>query len=678
MKKQILIFLSLIFAGLISASLANAETAYSLNYMRTLNWDGSWGPQVWTTIIQGDSVIAQDADVIYSTTQGNWLPANTKTDSLKLKVAGTKVRYAGKDPRAGIWVMYRVWDNTKVSVQSLTWGNHGQQKLNRTDIFQRASETQILINGASQAIAIGGSYEIQRFTWNPGDNGQGLSYLKINNINSSYFDVEQFVWEYDEEHDTAYTRIDSYIQGAAPPAVAPTVLTNDATNVQETSATLNGNITNTGGVNCDQRGFEWGTSPGSYPNSWTESGSFGTGVFSHAIDGLNPGATYYFRAKAHNSAGWGYGDEKSVITLSPPTCQNHNVWGWAWSENIGWLSFSCRNTMAEGAGINYGVDIATTTGIFSGYAWSENIGWLQLNPLGPYPALPNYSVKVDLATQKVTGWARFLNFGDGWDGWVKFGYGPQGNYIDSNGDFHGWTWGSDVVGWISLNHADSEAGGKSLYKVKTTFSFNQPPSATDLQVNQPDYCTVPWAAAIFSWQFSDPNGDSQSAYQVQVDNDSNFSSPENDSGKVISSSNSYATPSGKLSFSATYYWRIMVWDSKDVSSSWVSGPSFTTPKHAYPSIDFTWTPQNPTVNEDTQFADKSEVYGGTTKSSWFWTFQDGSPDTSALQDPLVKFLSIKAKSVTLRVTDSDGFNCTGQKTVNTLLQLPEWKEIPPF
>ena len=108
MKKQILIFLSLIFAGLISASLANAETAYSLNYMRTLNWDGSWGPQVWTIIIQGDSVIAQDADVIYSTTQGNWLPANTKTNSLKLKVAGTKVRYAAKNPRAGIWVMYRV------------------------------------------------------------------------------------------------------------------------------------------------------------------------------------------------------------------------------------------------------------------------------------------------------------------------------------------------------------------------------------------------------------------------------------------------------------------------------------------------------------------------------------------------------------------------------------------
>lgn len=206
---------------------------------------------------------------------------------------------------------------------------------------------------------------------------------------------------------------------------------------------------------------------------------------------------------------------------------------------------------------------------------------------------------------------------------------------------------------------------------------NQPPSATNLSVSQPDYCLVGWASAIFSWNFSDP-GDTQSAYQVQVDNNSNFSSPEVDSGKVISSSNSFATQAGQISFNNTYYWRLMVWDSKDAASSWISGPAFATPGHAYPSIDFSWTPLNPTVDESTQFTDQSTVYGGSSKSSWSWTFQNGSPPSSIIQNPLIKFLSTGAKAVTLRVTDSDGFACTGQKTVNTLLKLPDWKEIPPF
>ena len=84
-------------------------------------------------------------------------------------------------------------------------------------------------------------------------------------------------------------------------------------------AKLHGTITDTGGENCDQRGFEWGYETGVYPNSWTESGSYGIGSFSHQITGLDLSKTVYFRAKAHNSSGWGYGSEKSFVTPSPVT-----------------------------------------------------------------------------------------------------------------------------------------------------------------------------------------------------------------------------------------------------------------------------------------------------------------------------------------------------------------------
>ncbi len=59
-----------------------------------------------------------------------------------------------------------------------------------------------------------------------------------------------------------------------------------------------------------------------------------------------------------------------------------NLSGWAWSDNIGWISF---NSTTDGSLVNYGVAINETnkttngTGDFSGYAWSDNIGWISFN-----------------------------------------------------------------------------------------------------------------------------------------------------------------------------------------------------------------------------------------------------------------------------------------------------------
>src|SRR5512133_3036518 len=51
--------------------------------------------------------------------------------------------------------------------------------------------------------------------------------------------------------------------------------------------------------------------------------------------------------------------------------------GYAWSENIGWISFNCTNNNSCGTSGNYGVNVSTTN--LSGYAWSENIGWITFN-----------------------------------------------------------------------------------------------------------------------------------------------------------------------------------------------------------------------------------------------------------------------------------------------------------
>jgi hypothetical protein len=96
----------------------------------------------------------------------------------------------------------------------------------------------------------------------------------------------------------------------------PAVSTLAATGITKNQATLNGEITNTGGANADECGFEWSITSGSYTNYTTTTCPAGTGTFSATITGLSSGTTYYFRAKAHNLAGWGYGGELSFTTLA--------------------------------------------------------------------------------------------------------------------------------------------------------------------------------------------------------------------------------------------------------------------------------------------------------------------------------------------------------------------------
>lgn len=144
------------------------------------------------------------------------------------------------------------------------------------------------------------------------------------------------------------------------------------------------------------------------------------------------------------------------------------VSGYAWSENIGWISFS--NT-TDGSAKQYGVNIDPITGNFSGYAWSDNIGWINFAPLGFAPTIPDTDIANHhggkLEGNMITGWARACagttngdctgsSRIDGWDGWIKLSgtsvlstYGVLIN--PTTGNFSGYAWGSDVVGWINFS-----------------------------------------------------------------------------------------------------------------------------------------------------------------------------------------------------------------------------------
>ena len=102
---------------------------------------------------------------------------------------------------------------------------------------------------------------------------------------------------------------------ALKPVVAPTVSTQAATLKEATTATCNGTITVTGGVNSTNAGCEWDIDTGApYANTASTAGDYGAAPFTQSLTSLPSGTTIYARAFATNSAGTGYGGEVSFLT----------------------------------------------------------------------------------------------------------------------------------------------------------------------------------------------------------------------------------------------------------------------------------------------------------------------------------------------------------------------------
>jgi len=166
--------------------------------------------------------------------------------------------------------------------------------------------------------------------------------------------------------------------------------------------------------------------------------------------------------------------------------------GFAWSDNIGWISF---NPVDYGSSIDYGLNVNQDTGAISGYAWSDNIGWINFGPTSGYPGSPSSGAV--LSGNALIGWARAINYGGGWDGWIKLsdttaGYGV--GYNSSTGDFSGYAWGSDVVGWVSFDGVSlGQAQDVSLYADPSVISLGEI-STLHWSSNNMSSCDADWIA----------------------------------------------------------------------------------------------------------------------------------------------------------------------------------------
>jgi len=95
---------------------------------------------------------------------------------------------------------------------------------------------------------------------------------------------------------------------------SPLVLTQTATEVEETTATIHGYLESDGGLETTCW-LAWDTDSGEPYANEESLGVKGSGQgFSKELTGFSEGQLYYFTAKAHNEAGWGSGEELKLLT----------------------------------------------------------------------------------------------------------------------------------------------------------------------------------------------------------------------------------------------------------------------------------------------------------------------------------------------------------------------------
>ena len=443
-----------------------------------------------------------------------------------------------------------------------------------------------------------------------------------------------------------------------------------------------------------------------------------------------------------------------------------NVSGWAWSENIGWISFNCTNvpkvcnggatttgSVCSGAAdcpgaacvdtcslSNYGVKVSTSTGLFSGYAWSENIGWISFAPAGAYPASPDYQACLDLpgsgqtcdgvGDYKISGWARACSVFQsgcsgalaastalgGWDGWIKLSGATYGISLNSvAGEVEKWSWGGDdnnneaVIGWVSFNCKNFSCLVVD-YQVKAV--SNQPPSAPSILSTNQNSCawgTSPQSAdgfsVTFNWSaYSDPDGDSQAAYEVWVDDDPSFTGAMFNN-LVLGSGTSYTLDLAhddnsdwltKLIWSTTYYWKVRVQDNRGATSSFSASQSLTTPAHAAPYVDFGPSPQSPSASSVVTFIQNSTTtpenrslcydaagtnyYCDTRNTAYNWDFGNGKTSTYK-GNATTTYGAVSAYTAVLGITDNTlapAITCSKSTNINVQFALPWWREVSPF
>ena len=243
-----------------------------------------------------------------------------------------------------------------------------------------------------------------------------------------------------------------------------------------------------------------------------------------------------------------------------------------------------------------------------------------------------------------------------------------------------------------------------------TFTVNdadtEGPTISDLAVSS-DYCPIVPATGIayISWTYNNSNGRYENQFQMQIDDDPDFSSPEvnrtfsnlsNPPGSVNQQSVFIVTgfEPDSLVYGYTYYGRAKVWETDPdtggpgADSGWVyntgsaPGSPYATPPHPGPYASFTFSPSNPAPGNAVSFDNNSTCYDFSDPvdcQSYLWDFGDGGSSTQ--ENPTHVYNTNGSFNVDLTASDELG-SCQTNKTVpvsaSSNKKLPQFKEVSPL
>jgi subtilisin len=141
------------------------------------------------------------------------------------------------------------------------------------------------------------------------------------------------------------------------------VSTGSATNVTDSSATLNGDLTDLGGASSADVYFEWGESGTGLGNSTSKQTLSSTGSFSADVSGLSSGTDYDFRAVAEASDGDTDAGSTATFTTSSSSPSSDPVidtFSITNNSNPGWARFDVDWAVSDADGDLSSVELTMT------------------------------------------------------------------------------------------------------------------------------------------------------------------------------------------------------------------------------------------------------------------------------------------------------------------------------
>lgn len=178
-----------------------------------------------------------------------------------------------------------------------------------------------------------------------------------------------------------------------------------------------------------------------------------------------------------------------------------NLSGWAWNDNIGWISF---DNLSVGSSYGYQVKIDGSTGDFSGWAWNDVVGWISFNCVNFGPGSCNATPPPDAKYKVNTSWR------SGPDVPLPAGDGPTGIGPGGSGGGGGGGTSFEAGTYLTSSIFDTQVkGGAAL---NTVMWLGDQPAGTSvgIKIASSNSTSGPWDDA----NFLGPDGKSTSVYEA--------------------------------------------------------------------------------------------------------------------------------------------------------------------